>query len=94
MASSVNQNYSIRYSKKVGKEISALPKNTYKKIIAAILNLQLEPFPVNCKKLKSQGNYYRIRVGDYRIVYTVENQILTITIIKIGHRSDVYEFLS
>ena len=85
--------YTIKYSKKVGKEISSLPKNSYKKIITTILRLQENPFPVNCKKLKSQMDYYRVRVGDYRIVYTIDNEILTITIIKIGHRSDVYDFL-
>lgn len=93
MASSASKEYSINYSKKVGKEISDLPKSAYKKIIAAILNLRKDPFPINCKKLKGQKDYYRVRVGDYRIIYIIENQILTITIIKIGHRSEVYDFL-
>ena len=54
-----------------------------------IEELKYNPFPINSKKLK-EGLGYRLRVGDYRILYTVDNVVQIIEIYKIGHRKDVY----
>lgn len=60
-------------------------------ILEAIELLADQPRPERCKKLKGEVDLYRIRVaGDYRIVYAIEDQELLVTIIKIGHRREVY----
>ena len=52
--------------------------------------LASNPIPEDSKKLKGKRDLYRIRVGDYRIVYTIENRKLVVLIIKIGHRREIY----
>jgi len=71
--------------------LTKLPASVHDKIIQAILTLTHSPRPVNCKKLKGYQNSWRIRVGDYRIIYEIEDKILRILIIAIGHRKDIYE---
>ena len=53
--------------------------------------LATNPFPSGCIKLSGSDRAYRIRVGDYRIIYEFLDEILTIEVIKIGHRRDVYD---
>jgi mRNA interferase RelE/StbE len=60
-------------------------------LIALIEGLSEQPRPPGCKKLKGRQNQYRVRSGDYRIIYSIEDTSLTIKVIKVGHRRDVYE---
>jgi mRNA interferase RelE/StbE len=60
-------------------------------IVKALKGLESNPRPFGCKKLAGSKNAYRIRAGIYRIVYTIEDDVLTVEIIKIGHRSRVYK---
>lgn len=62
-----------------------------KDLIALIENLSEEPRPSGCKKLKQRQNQYRVRSGDYRIIYSIEETSLIVRVIKVGHRRDVYE---
>ncbi|GAI91672.1 unnamed protein product, partial [marine sediment metagenome] len=55
-----------------------------------ISSLAENPYPEGYKKLKGSENDYRIRIGNYRIVYSIYNEILTIEVIKISHRKDIY----
>jgi len=82
-------NYSIEIKKSATKEIAKLPKLHLKRIIEKIQLLSINPRPDGCKKL-SADEKYRIRVGDYRILYTIEDNQLIIYVVKIGHRKDVY----
>ncbi|WP_439342204.1 type II toxin-antitoxin system RelE family toxin [Vacuolonema iberomarrocanum] len=68
-----------------------LPATTQQALITQIEHLADNPRPANCKKLKGRQNQYRIRVGDYRIIYSVEDARLAVRVIKVGHRRDVYE---
>ncbi|OJV39618.1 MAG: hypothetical protein BGO29_04530 [Bacteroidales bacterium 36-12] len=83
--------YKIVVSKKAIKELEKIPKLYYKTIRIAIDNLENEPRPNGYKKLQGYDDTYRIRVGVYRIIYTIEDNILTIEVIKIAHRQSVYE---
>lgn len=75
------------------KELSKLPKIEYLKIQKIILSLAENPFPKGCLKLEAtEEKLYRIRKGDYRVIYTVEHEIITVTILKVAHRRDVYRF--
>jgi mRNA interferase RelE/StbE len=84
-------NYQINIDKRAFKELSELNAKDKKKIIDLIDNLSENPRPAGCKKLQGQQkNMWRVRSGDYRIIYTIEDNILTITVIKIGHRREIY----
>ena len=74
------------------KELSKLPKVTIKKAEKAIDSLANNPRPIGVKKLKgTEESLYRIRIGDYRIIYSIEEEIKIIDIIRIGHRKDIYK---
>jgi len=84
--------YTIYISKGAEKDLAKIPANTTKKIVSTIDGLENNPRPRGSKKLKgSEENFWRVRVGDYRIVYLIEDTIKVIDIRKIGHRKDVYE---
>ncbi len=83
--------YTISIKPSALKELSKLPKATVKKTEKAIDALALNPRPDGVKKLKgSAEDLYRIRVGDYRIIYSIEDEIKIVDIIKIGHRKEIY----
>ncbi|HEV8354799.1 MAG TPA: type II toxin-antitoxin system RelE/ParE family toxin [bacterium] len=71
------------------KDLEAVPKGDRERIIRRIKALAGNPRPVGHEKL-SAGEKYRVRQGDYRVVYLVDNDALEITIFKIGHRREVY----
>jgi mRNA interferase RelE/StbE len=83
----------IVWRKSAQKELSKLTKPLALKVVSAISELAENPFPQNSKKLTGTDSIYRIRIGDYRVVYNVEKEILTITIIRIRHRKEVYRGL-
>lgn len=82
--------YSILYKRSASEELLQLPANIAYKVRAAINSLSENPRPQGCKKLKGSVNEYRIRIGNYRIIYTIANTVLIVTVIKIAHRKDVY----
>ena len=85
--------YQIIIQDSVQKELKQLPQAELKKIQKTILSLAENPFPNGCLKLEgTKEKLYRIRKGDYRIIYSVNHNIVTITILKIAHRRDVYKF--
>jgi len=83
------ENYNIEIKKSAAKEIEKLPKSVLKRVIEKIAALAYEPRPSGCKKLSSDEKY-RIRVGTYRILYTIEDEIVRIYIVKVGHRKNIY----
>jgi mRNA interferase RelE/StbE len=83
--------YTITISQSALKELQRLQKPTVKKIEKAITELAKNPRPAGVKKLKGNTeDLYRIRSGDYRVVYSIEDEIKVIDIRKIGHRKDIY----
>jgi mRNA interferase RelE/StbE len=72
------------------KELKKLPVKEFRKIDEAILNLADEPRPSGCKKLQGVKDIYRIRSGNYRILYRIEDDELIIEVIRIADRKDVY----
>lgn len=83
--------YKIVLKKSFKKQTKDIPDKDYRRIMISISELKNDPLPSGNKKLKgTSDNIYRIRIGDYRIVYEINYADTTIVIIKIGHRSDVY----
>jgi mRNA interferase RelE/StbE len=81
--------YSIFFKKSVRKDFEYIPKNDLKKILKTIKSLGKDPRPVGCRKLSGQERY-RLKRGRYRIIYSIQDDKLTIWIVKVGHRKDVY----
>jgi mRNA interferase RelE/StbE len=82
--------YKIRIEKAVLKSLEKISEPYYSKIKMAILKLAKNPRPHGYKQLKGRDGF-RIRVADYRIIYDIFEDILTIEIIDLGHRKDIYE---
>lgn len=82
--------YEIIIKPSAEKSFAKLPALQQRKIFSAIELLVTNPKPSGVKKLKSSVELYRIRVGDYRVIYSIENAVLIINVVKIGHRSDIY----
>ncbi len=72
------------------KQLNRIPSKVAEKITEVIVKLQENPFPTNSKKLQAETDIYRIRVGDYRIVYLIDKVNTTIFVTIIKHRKDVY----
>lgn len=84
--------YRIQIVKRAFKELTALPQKANVQLVKAIDDLKEDPRPDGCKKLKGEAeDIWRIRVGDYRILYTIEDAIKIVEIRKVGHRRDVYK---
>jgi mRNA interferase RelE/StbE len=81
--------YKIEIKKTAIKELNNLPPSDLKKILQRIQSLADDPRPPGCKKLSGEEKY-RIRSGNYRILYMIEDDVLVIYIVKIAHRRDVY----
>jgi mRNA interferase RelE/StbE len=81
--------YEIVFSARAEKSIKALPEKLQVRIHGAIETLQGNPLPPVSRKLVGRDTY-RLRVSDYRIIYSIQKYILTIEIISVGHRSEIY----
>ena len=82
--------YQVVIEKQAQKQLAKIASPDYTKIVAALKELAANPRPYGYKKLKGRPGY-RIRVGDYRIIYQIKDNILTVFILIIGHRREVYD---
>ena len=81
--------YSIQFKASVRKDLRKIPKKDVLKILTKVESLAGNPLPPQAEKL-SGDDKYRIRQGNYRILYQIEDDVLLITVVKVGHRRDVY----
>jgi len=81
--------YKIYFRESVEKDFAAIPKSDLKKILQRIRTLAEDPRPSGCEKLTGQERY-RLRQGRYRIVYSIQDKDLTVWVVKLGHRKDIY----
>ena len=82
--------YTVTFSRQAFKELEKIHEPHYTHLKKAIIALTDNPRPIGFKKLKGREGY-RIRVGNYRIIYDIFDSVLLIEIIALGHRKDVYE---
>ncbi len=82
--------YKIEIKKSAVQEIKKLPSRELKNILAKIDSLADSPRGPDTVKLSAEEKY-RVRVGDYRILYMIEDAVLTVYVVKVGHRKDVYK---
>lgn len=83
-------NYTITLSKKAQKQLDDFSYNIAYPIMETIASLEQNPRPNGCKKLKGR-DAYRVRTGNYRIIYEIFDTELIVDIITLGHRKDIYE---
>jgi len=81
--------YEILFKESVWKDFKRIPKNDLRRILARIEKLGDDPRCAGCEKLTAH-ELYRVRQGNYRIVYSIQDNELTIWIVKVGHRKEVY----
>ncbi len=82
--------YQVVIEKQVQKQLSKISTRDYNNVVEAMKDLANNPRPHGYKKLKGRPGY-RIRIGDYRIIYNINDNILTVFVLAIGNRRNVYE---
>lgn len=88
---SEDNTYSIVFKPSANKEFESLNKSDQIKIKNKIEILKTDPYPAGVKKLSTTDNIFRLRTGKFRVLYTIIKQKITIIILKVGHRRDVYK---
>jgi mRNA interferase RelE/StbE len=83
--------YRIEFKSSALKELERLPRQIIPRVVAAIKGLVENPYPSGVKKLAGFERTYRVRVGDYRIMYEIYEDRLIIEIIRVKHRKDIYK---
>jgi len=82
--------YTIQIAPSAERALAALDRPAQRRIASRIDALAENPRPAGVKKLQGEPNTWRVRVGDYRVLYTVEDNRLLVVVVKVGHRSHVY----
>jgi len=82
--------YRVLITRAAEKQLKKLLADVQRKLSAVILSLEIEPRPFGCKKLSGSSASYRLRVADYRIIYDINDREVVVTLLKMGHRRDLY----
>ena len=83
--------YNILITKRAEKDLKNLERDAKNRVITAISNLKNEPRPLGCRKIQSEAGVWRIRVGDWRVGYFIDDVKQEINIIRIAHRKEFYD---
>lgn len=83
--------YAIVFARSARKELEDLPRNIGSRILQRIESLAANPRPSGVKKLVGTTNLWRIRIGEYRVIYSIDDQKRLVDIVMIRHRSDAYQ---
>jgi mRNA interferase RelE/StbE len=90
MAETESRRYTIEVAPAAERSLKKMPGDVRKRIFKALMALEEEPRPQGVKKLSGEDDLYRTRVGDYRIVYQIRDDVLVVLLVKVGHRRDIY----
>ena len=82
--------YRVEIARSAAKDLRGIDPKWIPRIVAAIETLESDPRPAGCKKLVGSDHTYRLRIGDYRVVYDIQDDALIILVVRIRHRRDVY----
>lgn len=85
--------YKLEWKQSARKELRKLEKKTIARVLQTVENLPENPYPPGSRKLHGAEYTYRLRTGVYRVIYSVYSDIVTIEIVKIGHRKEIYRRL-
>ena len=84
-------NYTVEVKPPARKELEALPDNVLSRVVRKLEALAGDPRPARCKKLKGYKDQWRVRVGDWRVVYVIDDAAKVVSVTRIAHRREVYE---
>ena len=84
-------NYTVQVQPSARKELEHLPDNVLARVISRLESLAHTPRPAGCKKLKGHGDQWRLRVGDWRVIYIIDDARAMVTVTRVAHRGKVYE---
>ena len=82
--------YTIQFAPRAERQLSRLPVAVQRDLVASGESLAANPRPAGARKLTGQHNRWRIRVGSYRIIYEIRDEVLTVLVVVVGHRREVY----
>ena len=85
--------YRIEFRPAAFRDLEKLDKGLQRRIVARIEALAVDPFPSGIKKLQGADNLYRLRVGDYRVLYEVDAGVLLVLVVRVGPRKEIYRRL-
>jgi mRNA interferase RelE/StbE len=85
--------YEILIQPSAARDLRKHPREIQRRIGRKLDELAKEPRPADAKILKGNGSFLRVRVGEYRIVYTIREKVLVVLVLRIGHRKDIYRKL-
>lgn len=83
--------YAVEIKPSARKELDALPDHVLSRVFRKVQSLSDNPRPAGCKKLKGYKDLRRIRVGDWRVVYIIDDAVRVVSVTRIAHRREVYE---
>ncbi len=83
--------YAVELKPSARKELESPPDNVLARVVSKLESLTQDPRPAGCKKLKGYKDQWRIRIGDWRVVYIVDDKIRLVSITRIAHRREVYD---
>lgn len=81
--------YRLIFKKSVAKDLRTIPSQDVARLLERMRKLEADPRPPGCEKLSAQERY-RIRQGVYRIIYEIADEVLVVTVVKVGHRKSIY----
>jgi mRNA interferase RelE/StbE len=82
--------YRVEFATSAVREFKGLERPMQRRIAVRIDQLATNPLPADVKKLTGKPDHYRIRIGEYRVIYTIEKKRVVVLVLKIAHRRDVY----
>lgn len=83
--------YRVEFTTAAARQLRKLPASTRERLLDAIEDLQDDPRPHGARKLVGERHAWRIRIGDFRVIYDVIDSTLTVTVVRAAHRREVYE---
>lgn len=91
--SETRRRYTVIVERQVDKVLRRLPQDVLHRVDRLLLNLADEPRPAGCKKVKGNDSLYRLRIGDWRLIYAIEDDKLVVLVIELAPRGQVYRDL-
>ena len=86
--------FAVVYEKRFFKDLDKIPNSDVERIVIAVKDLARDPTPKSSKKLKALSNLFRIRQGDYRVIYEIDRASKQVKVLSVRHRKDVYKNIS
>jgi mRNA interferase RelE/StbE len=83
--------YRVEFTTAAAKELRKLDAGFRRRLLVGIGDLEADPRPAGCKKLVGAEDAWRIRIGDYRVIYELADDVLLVTVVRVAHRREIYE---